>query len=139
MLEQQDIQMILPLMLRWILGAWFFFQAYDKIFRLGLNQVTETVCKDCEKRDLRPWFVHFSVTVSSFIELLGGALLILGLAIPYAMVLLALDLIMVSIAFGYLNGLWDTKHVFPRIVLLSALFLIPFEWDVLSIDFLINS
>ncbi|MEQ8910339.1 MAG: hypothetical protein RIC95_14160 [Vicingaceae bacterium] len=44
-----------------------------------------------------------SAFVSSYIELIGGGLLLISFFVPYAIFVLGINLIMVSIAFGYLQ------------------------------------
>ncbi|MFT6166958.1 MAG: putative oxidoreductase [Vicingaceae bacterium] len=128
----------LPLMLRVILGSLFFFQAYDKIVRIGLVENFQIYREACESKKVPLWFMKASVFLSSYIELIGGFLLIVGFFKSYTMLFLGIDLIMVSIGFGYLQGLWDMRHVFPRIVLLSLLYLIPDGQDIWSVDFLFS-
>ncbi len=124
----------LPFMLRLILGSLFFFQAYDKLIRIGLKETITTAYAGYRDHSVPKWFVGISIWLSTYIELIGGALLILGLFKSIALILLGINLIMVVIAFSYLRGMWDMQHVFPRLVLLVALFLIPFEWDVWTLD-----
>tara|TARA_R110002111_G_scaffold144066_1_gene210224 strand:+ start:256 stop:678 length:423 start_codon:yes stop_codon:yes gene_type:complete len=128
----------LPLMLRVILGSLFFFQAYDKIVRIGLEENFQIYREACESKKVPLWFMKISVFLSSYIELIGGFLLIVGLFKSYTMLFLGIDLMMVSIGFGYLQGLWDMRHVFPRIVLLSLLYLIPEGQDLWSIESLLS-
>tara|TARA_R110002049_G_scaffold265234_2_gene441355 strand:+ start:8756 stop:9169 length:414 start_codon:yes stop_codon:yes gene_type:complete len=127
-----------PFMLRVILGSLFFFQAYDKVFRIGLSESYLVFQEDSERRNIPIWFLKFSVALSSFIELIAGFMLIIGFFQSYAMTLLGINLIMLTIGFGYLQGLWDMRHVFPRIILLSVLYLIPLENQVWSLDHLMG-
>jgi putative oxidoreductase len=129
----------LPLLLRIILGSLFFFQAYDKIVRIGLEENFQIYRAACEERKVPFWFMKASVFLSSYIELIGGFLLIIGLFNSYTMVFLGIDLIMVSIGFGYLQGLWDMRHVFPRIVLLALLYLVPEGQDIWTIESIFSS
>lgn len=124
----------LPFMIRLILGSLFFFQAYDKLVRIGLKETFATAYSGYRDHRVPQWFVRLSIWLSTFIELIGGVLLILGLFKSIALILLGINLIMVVFAFSYLRGMWDMQHVFPRLVLLIALFLIPFQWDVWTLD-----
>lgn len=124
----------LPFMIRLILGGLFFFQAYDKLVRIGLKETFATAYSGYRDRPVPKWFVRWSIWLSTYIELIGGALLILGLFKSIALILLGINLIMVVMAFSYLKGMWDMQHVFPRLVLLITLFLIPFEWDTWTLD-----
>ncbi len=132
------IKPFLPLMIRIILGSLFFFQAYHKVFKIGLKETNETIYSGYRDTKVPEWFIRLSVMLSTYIELIGGILLVLGLFKPLAMIFLGINLILVTIGFSFLKGIWDMQHVFPRLVLLIALFLIPFEWDVWSLDSLIR-
>jgi len=125
----------LPFMIRAILGILFFFQAYDIIFRIGIKHSCDTICNECRAKNIPDWFSRMSLILSTYIELIGGFLLILGLLKSYILVVLGLNLIMVTLGFSYLRGLWDMNHVFPRLVLLIVLFVIPTEWDIWTLDF----
>ena len=125
-------------MLRWILGALFFFQAWHKLFKIGLMETFDTVYPAFRGAGVPKWFVKASVPVSTFVELIGGALLIAGLFLPVAYILLGIDLIMVSIGFSYLKGIWDMQHVFRRLALLVTLILLPAKWDLWSLDYFLR-
>lgn len=133
-----NLEPFLPFMVRTILGVLFFFQAYDILFRVGMKETFETVCDGCRKKGIPDWFSKLSVVFSTYIELIGGLLLIFGLFQPWVLLALGGNLIMVTLGFSFLNGLWDMKHVFPRLVLLVALFLFPAEWDVWTLDNLLQ-
>jgi uncharacterized membrane protein YphA (DoxX/SURF4 family) len=128
----------LPFMLRIILGSLFFFQAFDKLFRIGLTDSYLVFHDDCQDKKIPIWFMKLSIATSSYIELFAGFMLILGFFQNYAMLLLGIDLMMLTIGFGYLQGLWDMRHVFPRLVLLVLLYMIPEEQNLWSLDILIN-
>jgi uncharacterized membrane protein YphA (DoxX/SURF4 family) len=122
------------LVVRVVLGSMFFFQAYDKVFRIGLPNVSDEVCEGCNEKGIPKWYAKASVYVSSYIELTGGILLIFGLITLPTLFLFGIHLMLVSVAFGYLRGLWDSQHVFPRLVMLIFLFLLPNEWNIFSLD-----
>lgn len=128
------IKPFLPLMIRLILGSLFFFQAYHKLFKIGLKETNQTIYSGYRDTKVPEWFIRLSVSLSTYIELIGGVLLFFGLFTPIAMILLGINLIMVTIGFSYLKGIWDMQHVFPRLALLIALFLIPLSWDIWSLD-----
>lgn len=128
----------LPFLLRVILGSMFFFQAYDKIFRVGLKNNYLAYENDCQKYKVPIWFMKISVVTSSYIELIGGLLLIFGLFRSLALFLLGINLIMVSIGLGYMQGLWDTRHVFPRLVLF-ILFCLFFSSDTWALDYIFQN
>lgn len=119
---------------RTALGILFFFQAYDKIFRLGLNSVYDEVRRGASEKGVPDGFSRMSVFISSYIELIGGALLIIGLFTLPVLYVFAFHLLMLFVAFGYLQGVWDLKHVFPRFLLLLILLLLPSLWNSFSVD-----
>lgn len=132
------IDPFLPFMIRVILGSLFFFQAYEKLFKIGLEESYRVFQEDAQRKNVPFWFMKGSVIISSYIELIAGFMLVIGLFQSYSMLLLGINLIMVTIGFGYLQGLWDMRHVFPRIVLLAILYSIPLEYHLWSIDQLIQ-
>lgn len=119
---------------RMILGLLFFFQAYDKIFHIKLSNVYLEVSNGTYEKGLPRWFVQFSIFISSYIELVGGLLLVAGLlTVPVLFVFLA-HMVMLVTAFGYLQGVWDMKHVFPRLALALFLLVIPQDWNRWALD-----
>lgn len=119
------------------LGALLFFQAYDKIVRIGLKAVCDEICRGTSERGIPVGFSKLSVFVSSYIELGAGFLLVIGLLTTPMLILVGVHLCMVIIAFSYLKGVWDMQHVFPRLVLVLLLLLLPAEWNAWSIDALL--
>jgi len=126
------------LFIRVLLGIIFFFQGYGKIFTMGLAQVYDRFFKEFETTILPKWLIVSTAYYTSFAELIGGLLLIAGLFRKQAMYLLALDLLIVSFGHGFMEPIWDLSHVIPRAILLSALFLLPPEWDVWNGDALLK-
>ena len=104
-------------------------QGYGKIFRMGIHLVYESFFKVFENTFLPKWLIITTAYYTSYIELIGGFLLVVGLFRSCAMYVLALDLLIVSFGHGLIEPIWDLSHVIPRAVLLSALFLLPPAWD----------
>lgn len=119
---------------RVFLGFVFFLQGYDKVFRLGVKQVIQTVHEPLAAKGVPRFFSATGAYFTSYIELIFGALLIIGFAKYYCLGLLGFDLIFAAIAFGIVEPVWDMKHIFPRLALLLFLLVIPSQWDVISID-----
>jgi len=132
------LEPFLPFMIRLIVGILFLFQAYDKLLRVGLKETFEAIHETYKVYNIPKWFLKLSVTVSTYIELIAGSLLIIGLFKPIALLLLGINLIMVTVSFSFHKGIWNMQNVFPRLLLLIALFLIPMEWDVWTMDYLLN-
>ena len=125
------------LLVRVVLGTLFFFQAYDKIFRIKLKEVCLAVDNDFRKHGIPNWLSNLYVYMSSYIELIGGILLVLGLFTLPVLYLLGIHLVILFISFSLLQGIWDMRHVFPRFILLLILFLLPCCWNYFSLDFLL--
>lgn len=132
-----SLEPFLPFMLRMILGLLFFFQAYDILFRIGLKTTLNTVFQGTRDKKVPDGFTRLSVVLSSLIALIGGLLLILGLFREAAMILLGINLIMTALGFGYLNGLWDMRHFFPRLAILVVLMAMPSSMDTWCLDVLL--
>jgi len=76
--------------------------------------------------------------VIPFVELIGGALVILGLRTREA--LIALGFVLAIVTFGHLlkEPLYEFHtHVIPRLALLLFVFMLPREDDRFSVDHLI--
>jgi putative oxidoreductase len=135
---QNYLHFTFELFIRLFCGIIFLFQGYDKLFRVKLNQVIDTFDDEAEKKHIPKPLVIFSAFYSSVVEFFGGILLIVGLFKSIVLILLGFDLIMVAFAFSIIEAMWDMKHVFPRLALISALMLMPTEWEIVSIDYLIK-
>jgi uncharacterized membrane protein YphA (DoxX/SURF4 family) len=125
---------VAALILRVILGILFFFQGADKIFNVRIIGVIDFFKEESKHKYIPPIVLTSSAYLTSYIEMICGALLILGLFKTQALYLLGLDLILVTAAFSYLKAMWDMQLLFPRLVLLVMLLLMPAEWDVFSLD-----
>jgi uncharacterized membrane protein YphA (DoxX/SURF4 family) len=124
--------------IRTLLGIIFLMQGYGKIFTIGVNKVYDMFFKDFEKSFLPKWLIVSTAYFTSYVELIAGFLLIVGLLRKPAMYLLAADLLIVSFGHGLMEPIWDLSHVIPRSVLLASLFLLPIEWDRWNLDSLVE-
>ena len=86
--------------IRVLLGIIFFFQGYGKIFTMGVSQVYDRFFKEFENTILPKWLDCTTAYYTSYVELIGGILLIIGLFRKQAMYLLAMDLLIVSFGHG---------------------------------------
>lgn len=125
-------------LVRVMLGVLFFMQGYDKIFRIGISITTETAATPGTDRIFGRNVFRMAVLVSSWIELGGGALLILGFQQDIALILLSADMLVAGIAFSLMKPMWDMQFYFPRLVLLVFLMIAPPGWDIWSIDWLVK-
>jgi putative oxidoreductase len=121
---------------RVFLGFLFFFQGYDALFRLGIPAVIETFDFPLTNKGVPRVFLIMGSWYTSLAKLIGGLMLVFGLFTHMALYLLGLDLIFVAITFGIMRPLWDMQFVFPRLVLLVYLLVIPSEWNTFSLDYL---
>ncbi len=123
-------------LIRVFTGILFLFQGYDKIFNVKINGVIATFLEEAEHHHIhKPW-VTIVAYYTSVVEFFGGILLIVGLFTNYSLILLGIDMVLVAFAFSVMNPVWDLRHVFPRLMLLVTLLLLPNEWNKISLDFL---
>jgi putative oxidoreductase len=121
---------------RVFLGFLFFFQGADAVFKITPAGVMRAIEQPLRERGVPRFFIGAGVYFTSYTELIAGLFLITGFLKYYALYLLGLDLIVASLVFGMIKPMWDMQFVFPRLVLLLFLLLVPAEWDVLSGDYL---
>jgi len=127
---------ITEVLIRVFTGILFLFQGYDKLFTVKISGVVNTFFEEAEHHHIhKPW-VTVIAYYTSIVEFLGGLLLILGLFTNYSLILLGIDMVLVAFAFSVMKPVWDLRHVFPRLMLLVTLLLLPEEWKKISLDFL---
>jgi len=122
------------LFIRILLGIIFFMQGYGKIFSFTVSGVYGKFFKEYENTFLPKWLIWSAAYYTSYIEWIGGSLLIIGLFRKYTIYLLALDLLIVSFGHGLMEPIWDLSHVMPRAILLGSLFFLPEDWDRWNAD-----
>ncbi len=126
----------LYLFLRISTGVVFFIQGYDKVFKIGINEIIKTVGPSYKSKGFPDFSIKITSFLTSWLELTGGLLLILGFLKYTAIYLLGIDVLIVIIGMSILDPVWDMKLVFPRLILLVLLLLLPAEKDILSLDIL---
>jgi putative oxidoreductase len=119
--------------LRTLLGLIFFFQGLGKIARWGFENLYENAFQPLEQF-FPKWWLLGTLYGTTFAELLGGAMLLLGWQRRWALTVLGVVLLVVSVGHGLESPVWNLSHVFPRAVLLAAVLLLPAEWDRWSVD-----
>ncbi|HMT28175.1 MAG TPA: DoxX family membrane protein [Bacteroidia bacterium] len=129
-------QIIAVSTIRIIVGILFFFQGYDKVFTVGMKEVTATMKASFSYNRLPEGFLSLIAFFTSWIELICGFLLILGFFKYFAAYLLCLNLVVVVWGFSMAKPMWETGHVFIRLILLIMFLLAPIEWDKISVDYL---
>jgi hypothetical protein len=65
-------------------------------------------------------------------------MLIVGFLIYPALILLGIDLLLVIFAMSLREPLWDMRFVWPRLILVIALLMLPVVYDRLSLDYLFH-
>ncbi|MFM1745902.1 MAG: hypothetical protein RLZZ630_1839 [Bacteroidota bacterium] len=126
------------LLVRLMAGLLFFFQGYDKVFRLGLEEVMRTVSPSYRERNMPEPLIRIFVFFTSYAELIGGALLLIGLFQPVVIPLMGFDLIIAAAGMSMVNPMWDTRHVMTRFLLIITLLLIGPLNDVFSLDYFLQ-
>jgi len=122
------------LTIRLILGFLIFFQGFGKVFKFGIENVHNNFFKSTYE-DLLPSFVtQATAYYTSYVELIAGFMLIIGLKRDWALYAMASVLVIVTFGHGLAEPIWDTSHVLVRAILLVALLLLPKDWDRFSID-----
>ena len=127
------------LTIRMLLGFIFLMQGFGKVVTMGVEQVYKADFFYGTFNTLLPDFIiQATAYYTSYIELIGGLLLVIGFKTNYALYALASVLIIVTFGHGLAQPIWDLSHVMFRAILLVALLLLPQEWDKFSLDNLIK-
>ncbi len=124
------------LTIRLLLGFIFLMQGWGKVFSWGVDNIYNNGFKPYAEY-LPEFMLKVAAYYTSYTELIGGALLILGLFRNYALYALALVLVVVTFGHGLSEPIWDLQHVMYRAILLIPLLLLPVEWDKWKLDTLI--
>lgn len=120
---------------RLVLGLIFFMAGVGKVFQLGLVEHARKYFLPFSDTFLPVWSLWLMGVTIPVIELVAGALLILGLRIRDA--LIALGFVLVIVTFGHLlrEPLFNfSGHVIPRLALLLFLLWCPRDNDRFSLD-----
>src|SRR5690242_13799858 len=125
---------------RLVLGLIFFMAGVMKVFQLGpLNHARKYFLpfSDTFLPVLSLWAMGVTIP---FVELIAGAMVILGLRVRWALV--ALGFVLAVVTFGHLlkEPLYEFHtHVIPRLALLLFVLLLPRADDRFSLDYLLKS
>ena len=124
---------------RLLLGFIFLMQGYGKVFTWGIEKLYNMeFFHETYKNILPDYITQATAYYTSYVELIGGFLLVLGFKRDYALYALASVLIIVTFGHGLAEPIWDLSHVIYRAILLIALLIIPKEWDRYSLDIYIQ-
>ena len=120
---------------RAVVGLIFFMAGVFKVFSLGPAEHVRRYFLPFQDTFLPTWSLWAVGFAIPFVELIAGALLILGLLTRPA--LISLGFVLVIVTFGHLlhAPLYAFhEHVIPRLALVLLVLLLPREWDRYSID-----
>jgi uncharacterized membrane protein YphA (DoxX/SURF4 family) len=124
---------------RLVLGLIFFMAGVWKVFQLGpLNHARKYFLPFADTF-LPVWSLWLTGVVIPFVELIAGALIIIGLRTREALV--ALGFVLAIVTFGHLlrEPLYEFHtHVIPRLALLLFILVLPSRDDRFSIDYLLR-
>ncbi len=124
---------------RLVLGLIFFMAGVMKVFQLGpLNHARKYFLPYADTF-LPIWSLWATGVVIPFVELIAGAMVILGLRVREALV--ALGFVLAVVTFGHLlkEPLYEFHtHVVPRLALLLFILLLPRRDDRFSLDYYLN-
>jgi uncharacterized membrane protein YphA (DoxX/SURF4 family) len=124
---------------RLVLGLIFFMAGVYKVFQLGPLEHARKYFLPYADTFLPVWSLWATGVIIPFIELLAGALVILGLRTREA--LISLGFVLAIVTFGHLlkEPLYEFHtHVIPRLALLLFVLLLPREDDRFSLDYLLT-
>jgi len=125
---------------RLVLGLIFFMAGVMKVFQLGpLNHARKYFLPFADTF-LPVWSLWAMGVAIPFVELIAGAMVILGLRVREALV--ALGFVLAVVTFGHLlhEPLYEFHtHVIPRLALLLFVLLLPRADDRFSIDYLLTT
>jgi len=123
---------------RLVLGLIFFMAGVMKVFQLGpLNHARKYFLPFADTF-LPVWSLWAMGVIIPFVELIAGALVILGLRVRESLV--GLGFVLAVVTFGHLlrDPLYEFHtHVIPRLALLLFVLLLPRADDRFSLDYLI--
>jgi uncharacterized membrane protein YphA (DoxX/SURF4 family) len=120
---------------RLVLGLIFFMAGVWKVFTLGPAGHVQRFFLPFQHTFLPVWSLWAVGYTIPFIELVAGALVILGLKTRYALV--GLGVVLAIVTFGHLleQPLYSLhEHVIPRLALVLFVFLMPRDSDRYSLD-----
>src|SRR5712664_1574373 len=124
---------------RLVLGLIFFMAGVWKVFQLGPLQHARKYFLPFADTFLPVWSLWAVGVTIPFVELIAGALVIIGLRTREALV--ALGFVLAIVTFGHLlhEPLYEFHtHVIPRLALLLFILVLPSHDDRFSIDYLLS-
>lgn len=124
---------------RGVLGFIFFMAGVYKVFQMGpLEHARRLFVEPYADTFLPAWSLWATGVIVPVVELLAGALVLVGWRVREALV--ALGFVLVLVTFGHLlkEPFYEFHtHVIPRLALLLFVLLLPREEDRFSVDYII--
>ena len=120
---------------RAVLGLIFFMAGVWKVFELGPAGHVRRYFLPFQDTFLPTWSLWAVGFAIPFVELIAGALVIIGFQTRPALV--SLGFVLVIVTFGHLlkEPLYAFhEHVIPRLALVLLVLLLPADWDRYSVD-----
>lgn len=124
---------------RLVLGLIFFMAGFWKVFQLGPLEHVRKFFLPYTDTFLPTWSLWLAGLLIPFIELVAGALVLVGLKTRVA--LISLGFILAVVTFGHLlkEPLYEFHtHVIPRLVLLLFVLILPRKDDKFSVDYFLS-
>ena len=124
---------------RLVLGLIFFMAGVMKVFQLGPLNHARKYFLPFSDTFLPVWSLWAMGVTIPFVELIAGAMVILGMRVREALV--GLGFVLAVVTFGHLlrEPLYEFHtHVIPRLALLLFVLLLPREDDLFSLDHFIK-
>src|SRR5215831_9410663 len=125
---------------RLVLGLIFLMAGVHKVFVMGpVGHAERWFLPYAADTFLPRWSLWAVGTTIPFVELIAGALTVLGLRVRAAMI--ALGCVLAIVMFGHLlhDPLYPFhEHVFPRLCLLLFVLMVPAEHDRFALDALLR-
>jgi len=125
---------------RGVLGFIFFMAGVYKVFEMGpLGHARKFFIEPYADSFLPMWSLWATGTIIPVVELIAGALVLVGLRVRDA--LIALGIILVVVTFGHLlkEPLYEFHtHVIPRLALVLFILMLPRVDDRFSLDYLLG-
>jgi uncharacterized membrane protein YphA (DoxX/SURF4 family) len=123
---------------RLVLGLIFFMAGVWKVFQLGPIEHARKFFLPYTDTFLPVWSLWAAGVIVPIVELIAGAMVLLGLRTRAALV--SLGLVIALVTFGHLlkEPLYEFHtHVIPRLALLLFILIMPREDDRFSMDYLL--
>ena len=118
--------------LRLVIGLLSFQIAMHKVFILGLESQLRWF------QDLAAYFPDWVLRGTNIycaaVELVAGAMLILGFKRDWALYAILSVLVIVTFGHGMEREVWDIQQMVFRLAMIVTLLLLPADWDVIRLD-----